>query len=54
MPPADGNKQRRDLVRRKTAEYLKHAEELHQTFLAHGQQRESEVGEEDGDIAVHP
>lgn len=31
---ADQSKQRREVVRRKTAEYLKHAEELYQKHLA--------------------
>ncbi len=33
-PSADQSKQRREVVRRKTAEYLKHAEELYQKHLA--------------------
>ena len=35
---ADQSKQRREVVRRKTAEYLKHAEELYQKHLAEEQE----------------
>ena len=39
---ADQSKQRREVVRRKTAEYLKHAEELYQKHLAPASNDEKE------------
>ena len=41
---ADQSKQRREVVRRKTAEYLKHAEELYQKHLAEDQEQVMQWG----------
>ena len=40
---ADQSKQRREIVRRKTSEYLKHAEELYQKHIASSSQEQEEV-----------